>query len=123
MSILNDAMYSDSPYVVDALAELIECTVITNDARATSEGRMAQVRHILQVDEASFRASFGADQLKTIECKEMEDIVMELVSAVGIQRFRFVERQNKGGSGSAAKTAAIHISHVDRQVTMMSAAI
>jgi hypothetical protein len=31
-----------------------------------------------------------------IESKEMSSIVDELVSAIGLQRFRFTERQNNG---------------------------
>jgi hypothetical protein len=93
-------MYSDSDDVVDALAELVEYTVPLVDSKVMSEGRMNQVRYLLQVDEANFKARFSPEQLKTIESKEMGLIVDELVSAVGLQRFRFTERQNKGTSGA-----------------------
>ena len=96
VEILGDSMYSDSDQAIDALAELIESTVQLNDERVMSMGRMNQVRHLLQVDEASFRARFSPEQLKTIESREMGLIVDELVSAIGLQRFRFVDRQNKG---------------------------
>lgn len=89
-------MYSDSQYVVDALAELIETTILLIDEKTMSEGRMDQVRHIMQVDESSFQTSFSPEQLTTIETKEMGSIVDELVSAVALQRFRFTERQNNG---------------------------
>jgi hypothetical protein len=89
-------MYSDSDDVVDALAELVEYTVPLLDSKVMSEGRMSQVRNLLQVDEATFQSRFSPEQLKTIESKEMGLIVEELVSAIGLQRFRFTERQNKG---------------------------
>jgi hypothetical protein len=96
MAVLNDAMYSDSHAVVDSLADFVETTMQTASNTVISQGRMNQVRHIIQVDEASFKANFTAEQLKTIETKEMAAIVEEVVSAVGLQRLRFTERRNKG---------------------------
>lgn len=90
-------MYSDSKDVVDALAEFIEASVSEDeDAPVVLEERMTQVRYLLQVDEVSFQSNFSADQLNMIESKEMSAIVDELVSAIGLQRFRFTERQNNG---------------------------
>jgi hypothetical protein len=88
-------MYSDSFFVIDALAEFIETTVII-DEKAMSIGRMSQVRHILGVDEFDFKSQFSDHQLKAIESREMAIISDELVSGVGLQRFRFVERQISG---------------------------
>jgi hypothetical protein len=96
VGLISDAMYSDSHHVVDALAELIETTIVLSDDKTMSEGRMDQVRHIMQVDASSFQTSFSPEQLKMIETKEMGSIVDELVSAVSLQRFRFTERQNNG---------------------------
>jgi hypothetical protein len=96
MDVLNDAMYSDSHAVVDSLADFVETTMQTASNTVISQGRMNQVRHIIQVDEESFKANFTAEQLKTIETKEMAAIVEEVVSAVGLQRLRFTERRNKG---------------------------
>ena len=97
VGILSDAMYSDNDQAVDALAELVESTVHLADETVMSEGRMNQVRHLLQVDDqATFRARFSPEQLKTIESREMGSIVDELVSAIALQRFRFSERQNRG---------------------------
>jgi hypothetical protein len=96
VGLISDAMYSDSHEVVDVLAELVETTILLTDEKIMSEGRMNQVRYIIQVDESSFQAQFSASQLKSIETKEMETIVDELVSAVALQRFRFTERQKNG---------------------------
>jgi len=90
-------MYSDSKHVIEALAEFIEAAVSKDDnAPTVLEERMTQVRYLLQVDEASFQSNFSADQLNLIESKEMSAIVDELVSSIGLQRFRFTERQNTG---------------------------
>ena len=91
-------MYSDSYQVIDALAELIEATVQISDDKVMSPGRMSQVRHIIQVDEISFQAQFTSQQLKTIESHEMATIVDDLISAIGLQRFRFTARQENGTS-------------------------
>lgn len=96
MDTLNDAMYSDSRLVVDALAELMECVMERHQVVTVSEQRMTQVRYIMQVDEDSFRTHITADQLVTIESKEMAVILDELVSAIGLQRFRFADRQANG---------------------------
>ena len=98
VNVINDAMYADSKDVVEALAEFIEASVShqDEDVPAVLEERMTQVRYLLQVDEASFQSNFSAEQLNMIETKEMSAIVDELVSAIGLQRFRFTERQNNG---------------------------
>ena len=90
-------MYSDSKDVVDAVAGLIEaCVSPDEDASTVLEERMTQVRYLLQVDEASFQSNFSAEQLNLIESKEMSAIVDDLVSAIGLQRYRFTDRQNNG---------------------------
>jgi hypothetical protein len=96
VDVLSDAMYSDSHPVVDSLADLIETTVHISDEKVMSTGRMNQVRHIIHVDELSFQAQFTPLQLKLIESHEMALIVDELLSAIGLQRFRFAERQDIG---------------------------
>jgi hypothetical protein len=97
VEVLNDAMYSDSHEAIDALAELIESTVHVSDDVDVSIGRMKQLQHILQLDESTFHSKFDAVKLALIETREMSDIVEELVSAVGLQRFRFTEREKLGG--------------------------
>ena len=97
IELINDAMYSDSKYVVEALAEFIEASVSENkEVPTVLEERMTQVRYLLQVDEASFQSNFSADQLNLIEMKEMSAIVDDLVSSIGLQRVRCTERQNTG---------------------------
>ncbi len=89
-------MYSDSRQVVDALAEFMECVMERHQVVAVSKQRMTQVRYIMQVDEDSFRTHITAEQLVAIESKEMAVILDELVSSIGLQRFRFADRQTNG---------------------------
>lgn len=96
VGVLSDAMYSDFPEVVDALADLVDAVVLISDDKMMSAGRMKQVQHIIQVDESSFRAQFSPQQLKAIEASEMGEIVNDLITAIGLQRLRFVSRQQQG---------------------------
>lgn len=105
-------MYSDSGKVIDALAELIEYLVFRAAENPVSADRMNQVRYLLQVDEVSFHTRFSSDQLKTIELKEMESIVEEIVSAIALQRFRFSERQSSGESMTLFTLLILVISHI-----------
>jgi hypothetical protein len=61
-----------------------------------SSERIRQVRHIIQADEVSFYTEFTPQQLMSIESREMASIFDELMSAIGLQRFRFSVRQKKG---------------------------
>ena len=96
MDLLSDAMYSDSRLVEDALAELIEAVVSRHQVPSVSDERMTQVQYIMQVDEVAFRSNITKEQLVAIESKEMVSILEELVSAIGLQRFRFIDRQISG---------------------------
>lgn len=89
-------MYSDSRDVIDALAEFVECSCQGAGREAISQARMNQVRHIIEVDESFFRANFTPEQLEAIEAKEMGALVEELAFAIGLQRARFVTRQQQG---------------------------
>jgi len=125
VDILNDVMYSDSPEVVDALADFVERVMESPFEQEISQERMNQVRHIINVNETAFKASFSPDQLKVIEQKEMAAILEQLVSAVGLQRIRFQERQNQGDVevcrnlariGKVVAAAWLEIYKNDRQV-------
>jgi hypothetical protein len=89
-------MYSDSTIVVETLADFVESIVMVSDEKISSAGRLSQVRHIIQPDVASFQTQVTGQQLKIIESREMLLIVDDLASAIGLQRFRFMERQAKG---------------------------
>jgi hypothetical protein len=95
VSMISDALYSDSDLVIEAMAELVDDCIRENTSGRVSHERMTQARYIMEVEEEVFR-SITADDLYRIEVKEMQDVLGELVSAVGLQRFRFSERQAKG---------------------------
>jgi hypothetical protein len=95
VSMISDALYSDSDLVVEAMAELVDESIRENTTGRVSNERMTQARYIMEVEEEVFR-SITAEDLYRIEVKEMQDVLGELVSAVGLQRFRFSERQAKG---------------------------
>ena len=89
-------MYSDSRLVIDALAEFVEATTEGAGRETISDGRMKQVRYIIQVDESDFQANFTPEQLAMIETKEMLAVMEELAFAIGLQRVRFTARQESG---------------------------
>jgi hypothetical protein len=95
VEVISDALYSDSHFVVDAMAELLEVCLKQNDEQKVSKDRMTQARYIMEVDEDSFR-SVSPEDLFRIESQEMDSVLGELVAAVGLQRFRFVARQTNG---------------------------
>ena len=92
VDVLSDAMYSDSQLVMEAVAELMEKVLETRDM---TRDRMTQTRYIMEVDETTFQ-TISVQDLQRIDSKEMDAIVQELVSAIGLQRFRFAERQTNG---------------------------
>jgi len=104
--VISDALYSDSDLVVEAMAELLEVCIRTNKEAKVSKERMTQARYIMEVDEDAFR-SITAEDLFRIEAKEMEDVLTELITAVGLQRIRFSERQAKGDHGVCRNLARI----------------
>lgn len=103
--LISDAMYSDSNLVVEAMAELLSDGLDKKDKDATKE-RMAQARYIMEVDEVAFQSISPADLFR-IESTEMDAIINELVAAVGLQRFRFVQRQANGDYGACLSLAQI----------------
>lgn len=94
VTVLTDLMYSDSSRVLDALAEAFE----------------SLIRHTM-VSSADINCKEGSDshgmingnshmELDTsqpiLQPGDMDVIIFELASSVGMQRFRFMERHNTG---------------------------
>lgn len=115
-------MYSDSHNVVDALAQLVESHGRLPDDKFVFIGRMKQLRRILELDEETFTSRFDQEQLKVIETKEMGHIIEELVLAIGLQRFRFTERQNSGHHDVCRNLARIATSIADTWLDTISGA-
>ena len=109
VDILNDIMYSDSPEVVGAMADFIDRAMESPLETETSEDRMNQVRHIINVSESAFKANFSAEHLRVIENKEMASILEEVSSAIGLQRIRFVDLQKQGTSSICLVCTAVSV--------------
>jgi hypothetical protein len=100
--LLGEALQTDSPRVMNALADLIENVVERHvvvpprqrqqqePLSLISDARMTQTRYLMQVpDEVSFRSNISQEQLHTIETKELCDILYDLSMNVEKQRYRF----------------------------------
>ena len=92
---VSDALYSDYREVLDALAGFLEVCLLQPTDNKVSQRRMTQARYIVEVDEDSFR-SVSREDLHRIESKEMNEILSELASGIGLERFRFGNRQSSG---------------------------
>ena len=100
--LLGEALQTDSPRVMNALADLIENVVERHivvpprqrqqevSVSLISDARMTQTRYLMQVpDEVSFRSNVSQEQLHTIETKELCDILYDLSMNVEKQKCRF----------------------------------
>eukprot|EP00578_Thalassiosira_sp_NH16_P025166 CAMPEP_0181087580 /NCGR_PEP_ID=MMETSP1071-20121207/6347_1 /TAXON_ID=35127 /ORGANISM="Thalassiosira sp., Strain NH16" /LENGTH=1183 /DNA_ID=CAMNT_0023169475 /DNA_START=176 /DNA_END=3724 /DNA_ORIENTATION=- len=114
-----DALYSNAEILIDAVSDLIE-TLLRYDARdanvtlGISIAGSVMSEHILPMAQAG-GGGIVADQLLLARQVAAEgeksriSILSELVSAVGLQRFRFAERQSNGDTAVCrclARTAA-----------------
>jgi len=84
-----NALYSNSNIIIDAVSDLIE-TLLTHDANEASLSLGMSIA-------GSFMSNLQVAQQVTSENESSRiQILSELVSAVGLQRFRFQERQQEG---------------------------
>ena len=96
-------MYSDAEIVMDAISELLD-TLLRQHAK--EESALKGISIMTGVATNSFASPDSILQLEkelASEAQERDEIVMELVSAIGLQRFRFSSRLSSGKSGSNAK--------------------
>lgn len=113
--VLSEAVSSNSPVVLDALADLLDAVMKRHDelgdrhgkkpssstpsfdehmSWSSQQARMTQTQYIMQVDEAAFRSSgITYGQLYQIETKELRVLLEELAGVVALQRFRLVRDQ------------------------------
>jgi hypothetical protein len=108
VDILSDAMYSDSQLVMEAVAELFDRGLAKREEKSVCRERMIQSRYVMEVDMATFQ-SISVEDINRIESKEMDAIVLELVSAIGLQRFRFAERQENGKGRTNLRRLCLYI--------------
>mmetsp|Transcript_12353 Transcript_12353/g.18525 ORF Transcript_12353/g.18525 Transcript_12353/m.18525 type:complete len:395 (+) Transcript_12353:140-1324(+) len=88
IEVISDALYSNAEVVVDAVADLIE-TVL---------GKKMQSVIALEksFQAAPLQLSTNPEQAMNDEILARDEILTELISAIGLQRFRFVGRQTIG---------------------------
>ena len=106
-----DALYSNSEVLIDAVSDLIE-TLLKLDAK---EAKVALGLSITESVMSHLLPAGASDPLAMAQQvtgeneKSRREILSELVSAVGLQRFRFAERQSNGDTAVCrclARTAA-----------------
>jgi hypothetical protein len=90
-----DALYSNSEQVIDAVSDLIESLLrIDSFGNSVSSG-LSIVRAVMS-NASSTNNLLLAQQVAGENVYARMSILAELISAVGLQRLRFSERQAKG---------------------------
>lgn len=84
--VISDSLYSHAESIIDAAAELLDTLLITGKQNSD---QIQQLR-------GSSADAIDIENRMEAFAKETNDFLVELVSAVGLQRFRFIERQSKG---------------------------
>lgn len=111
-----DALYSNSEAVIDAVSELID-TLLQFDDREASISQGLSIAQSLMNGVMPDTVANPLDLARQITGENdtiRSRILSEFVSAVGLQRFRFSERQTKGDVSVCrclARTAAVVLIH------------
>lgn len=119
VEVISDAMYSDSDIVMDALSELLDHLLRKHTESGSAIEGFAIARNVVGL--SAFLGP-GMDRLQTDVASEVEDrdaILIELVSAIGLQRFRFTSRLSSGDSGVCRCLASIALSIASASQTLM----
>lgn len=93
-----DALYSNAEIMIDAVSDLIE-TLLTYDAREANVNLGISIAGSVMnniMPSGIANELMVAQQVTSETEKSRISILSELVSAVGLQRFRFAERQSNG---------------------------
>ena len=90
---LSDSLYSDAEIVIDAAAELFDTLLRRGAQDETALQGMALANSLLLTQNLQ-----STEAIMREEEKEREAILEELVSAVGLQRFRFAASTQGGGA-------------------------
>ena len=91
IEVLSDALYSDSEAVIDAAAELLDTLLKKNAEDTATMESLSLVSNFMQNASGDSAAAGLMQTEETMKLKEAERdaILVELVSAVGLQRLRF----------------------------------
>jgi hypothetical protein len=112
LEVIADALYSNSEAAIDAVSDLIE-TLLRQDAKGAKVTLGLSIAGSVMgnlLPEGAANDMLLAKQVTEEVEKSRISILSELVSAVGLQRFRFAERQTNGDVAVCrclARTAAI----------------
>ena len=104
-----DALYSNAEVMIDAVSDLIE-TLLDRDAEGSNVTLGVSITSSVM---STWFQGGVPDQLRLAQQMTEENeksrltILSELVSAVGMQRFRFVERQSNGKDYCAARRMSV----------------
>jgi len=97
IDVISDSLYSQAEIVVDALAELFETLLKRNSKDdLVLEGIKLASSMIGAHNSSNHSVLSSTEEMMKQEEIERETILAELVSAVGMQRFRFTGRQSHG---------------------------
>ena len=90
-------MYSNSEQVIDAVSDLID-TILKIDSLSNQVSSGLSIAQAVLSSALSSNSLLLAEQVAGDNTKARISILTELVSAVGLQRLRFTERQQKSKS-------------------------
>ena len=97
MDAISDALYSDSDCVLDSMTELLETLLNRHSHEMDKRESMSLLVNFMKVEHQTSPSSLHQFEDHINEENEQEDTILsELISAIGLQRFRFGERQSKG---------------------------
>ena len=110
-----DALYSNSEAVIDAVSELIDALLQLDEREASISQGLSIAQSLMNLmSDAGANPLDLARQIAGENDTARPKILAEFVSAVGLQRFRFSERQAKGDVSVCrclARTAAVVLAH------------
>ena len=91
IEVISDSLYSDSEAVIDAAAELLDTLLKKNAEDTATMESLSLVSNFMQNASGASAAAGLMQTEETMKLREAERdaILVELVSAVGLQRLRF----------------------------------
>lgn len=95
METIADALYSNSERVIDGVSDLID-TLLKIDSYGNNISSGLSIAQEIMSSALSSNNLFLAQQVVGENVKARLSILSEFISAVGLQRLRFSERQAKG---------------------------
>lgn len=97
LEVISDALYSDSAIVMDSMAELFDTLLRKHQQDLKSMEGFSVVNSFMQrTSIQSPQVLKETQQMMNNEQAQRETILAELITAVGLQRFRFMSCQNRG---------------------------